>query len=140
MNDDICMPHRYARTVCVTHDAPWPGFDSGLMCSARVTARPRPGTVYAERDAYRDVLTDLIADLQPQRGSVDGCAACQDITGACPAHYGYAANRARDRAEARLREAAGTDGAALPIHRTEAGWPRCATCDGGGCHDCTDPA
>lgn len=28
----------------------------------------------------------------------------------------------------------------LPIHRTEAGWPRCATCDGGGCPDCTDPA
>jgi hypothetical protein len=28
----------------------------------------------------------------------------------------------------------------LPLHRTEAGWPRCATCDGGGCHDCTDPA
>lgn len=29
---------------------------------------------------------------------------------------------------------------ALPIHRTEAGYPRCATCDGGGCADCTDPA
>lgn len=28
----------------------------------------------------------------------------------------------------------------LPIHRTEAGYPRCATCDGGGCYDCTDPA
>ena len=28
----------------------------------------------------------------------------------------------------------------LPIHRTEAGWPRCSTCDGGGCPDCTDPA
>lgn len=30
--------------------------------------------------------------------------------------------------------------AELPIHRTEAGYPRCATCDGGGCLDCTDPA
>lgn len=30
--------------------------------------------------------------------------------------------------------------AELPIHRTEAGWPRCSTCDGGGCPDCTDPA
>lgn len=30
--------------------------------------------------------------------------------------------------------------AELPIHRTEAGWPNCATCDGGGCPDCTDPA
>lgn len=29
---------------------------------------------------------------------------------------------------------------ALPLHRTEAGWPRCSTCDGGGCPDCTDPA
>jgi hypothetical protein len=29
---------------------------------------------------------------------------------------------------------------ALPIHRTEAGWPRCSTCDGGGCLDCTDSA
>jgi hypothetical protein len=28
----------------------------------------------------------------------------------------------------------------LPLHRTEAGWPRCATCDGGGCFDCTDPS
>jgi hypothetical protein len=28
----------------------------------------------------------------------------------------------------------------LPIHRTEAGYPNCATCDGGGCLDCTDPA
>ncbi len=28
----------------------------------------------------------------------------------------------------------------LPMHRTEAGWPNCATCDGGGCPDCTDPA
>lgn len=28
----------------------------------------------------------------------------------------------------------------LPIHRTEAGWPNCATCDGGGCLDCTDSA
>ena len=30
--------------------------------------------------------------------------------------------------------------AELPLHRTEAGWPNCATCDGGGCPDCTDPA
>ena len=28
----------------------------------------------------------------------------------------------------------------LPIHRTEAGYPRCATCDGGGCLDCTHGA
>lgn len=28
----------------------------------------------------------------------------------------------------------------LPLHRTEAGWPNCSTCDGGGCYDCTDPA
>ena len=31
-------------------------------------------------------------------------------------------------------------GMELPQHRTEAGWPRCGTCDGGGCLDCTDPA
>ena len=30
--------------------------------------------------------------------------------------------------------------AQLPSHRVEAGWPRCSTCDGGGCPDCTDPA
>lgn len=30
--------------------------------------------------------------------------------------------------------------APLPIHRTEAGYPNCSTCDGGGCLDCTDPA
>lgn len=28
----------------------------------------------------------------------------------------------------------------LPLHRTEAGWPNCATCEGGGCLDCTDPS
>ena len=28
----------------------------------------------------------------------------------------------------------------LPIHRTEAGYPNCAICDGGGCFDCTDPS
>lgn len=28
----------------------------------------------------------------------------------------------------------------LPIHRTEAGYPNCSTCDGGGCPDCTDSA
>lgn len=28
----------------------------------------------------------------------------------------------------------------LPLHRTEAGYPNCSTCDGGGCLDCTDPA
>ncbi|WGH20847.1 thioredoxin [Gordonia phage Commandaria] len=28
---------------------------------------------------------------------------------------------------------------ALPAHRTEAGPRNCATCDGGGCPDCTDP-
>jgi hypothetical protein len=28
----------------------------------------------------------------------------------------------------------------LPLHRTEAGYPSCSTCDGGGCPDCTDPA
>jgi hypothetical protein len=28
----------------------------------------------------------------------------------------------------------------LPTHRTEVGYPRCSTCDGGGCYDCTDPA
>lgn len=28
----------------------------------------------------------------------------------------------------------------LPLHRTEAGYPHCSTCDGGGCLDCTDPA
>jgi len=31
-------------------------------------------------------------------------------------------------------------GEPLPLHRTEAGYPRCATCDGGGCPDCTDPS
>lgn len=28
----------------------------------------------------------------------------------------------------------------LPLHRTEAGYPNCSTCDSGGCPDCTDPA
>lgn len=32
------------------------------------------------------------------------------------------------------------DHRSLPIHRTEAGYPHCSTCDGGGCPDCTDPA
>lgn len=32
------------------------------------------------------------------------------------------------------------DARPLPLHRTEAGYPRCSSCDGGGCLDCTDPA
>lgn len=35
---------------------------------------------------------------------------------------------------------AGEEVRPLPIHRTEAGYPNCSTCDGGGCLDCTDPA
>ena len=33
-----------------------------------------------------------------------------------------------------------TERSPLPLHRTEAGYPHCSTCDGGGCLDCTDPA
>ena len=29
-------------------------------------------------------------------------------------------------------------GPPLPLHRTEAGYPHCSTCEGGGCPDCTD--
>lgn len=80
-------------------------------CQRKLTALRIAGAIdgihLRQRDAYRGVLTDLIEDLQPQRGWVDGCASCQEATGACPAHYGYAANRARDRAEARLREVQG---------------------------------
>lgn len=46
-------------------------------------------------------------------------------------------NRPQDRIEDLLAE---MDSSELPIHRTEAGYPRCSTCDGGGCLDCTDPA
>lgn len=42
----------------------------------------------------------------------------------------------RDRADG----VTGRSETTLPIHRTEAGWPDCSTCDGGGCPDCTDPA
>ena len=30
----------------------------------------------------------------------------------------------------------------VPLHRTETTtpWGSCSTCDGGGCHDCTEPA
>ena len=45
---------------------------------------------------------------------------------------------ARDRLLAAQR--AYEDERELPVHRTEAGYPNCATCDGGGCFDCTDPA
>lgn len=38
------------------------------------------------------------------------------------------------------REARRLEPHPLPIHRTEAGYPNCSTCDGGGCYDCTDPA
>ena len=139
-----------------------------------------------QRDAYRDVLTDLIAELQDASTGYDpDCQnGCGDVPGAgCPTHYEQAVERAADRAEARLREVTGesvspgtyedmvehsrrvaerkfgtpgddlddlcphcgaTKGvcgvAELPLHRTEAGWPNCATCDGGGCPDCTDPA
>ena len=47
--------------------------------------------------------------------------------------------------QARAARQALTEGLAngrwdLPSHRTEAGYPNCSTCDGGGCPDCTDPA
>lgn len=42
-----------------------------------------------------------------------------------------AANHAEEHADDRWN---------LPLHRTEAGYPNCSTCDGGGCPDCTDPA
>ncbi len=51
--------------------------------------------------------------------------------------------RHRDRQVRRaLRAALGGEATPrpLPIHRTEAGYPNCSTCDGGGCLDCTDPA
>lgn len=39
-----------------------------------------------------------------------------------------------------VSDGADLSGLRLPLHRTEAGWPSCSTCDGGGCPDCTDPA
>ena len=42
--------------------------------------------------------------------------------------------------ETELKVAAFYAAEELPIYRTEAGYPDCATCDGGGCPDCTDPA
>lgn len=54
---------------------------------------------------------------------------------------------ARDRIVSDFRECISSsepvsagEGSSLPIHRIEAGYPNCATCDGGGCPDCTDPA
>lgn len=44
-----------------------------------------------------------------------------------------AAGQVAERAEVRAARP-------LPLHRTEAGYPRCSTCDGGGCPDCTDPS
>lgn len=57
--------------------------------------------------------------------------------------YRRVANRLRGWAGSGMpaaRTAPAEDGAAPPIHRTEAGYPNCSTCDGGGCPDCTDPA
>ena len=47
-----------------------------------------------------------------------------------------------DKARARMEWPAElpSDDWGLPLHRTEAGYPNCSTCDGGGCPDCTDPA
>lgn len=87
-------------------------------------AMPNPYPWPTDLPPERAILIDLIEELRGLSG--DGGTL-------------FLVDEALDRAEARLREAADTDGAALPLHRTEAGWPRCATCDGGGCHDCTDP-
>lgn len=53
----------------------------------------------------------------------------------------YRARRNLIRAELERRcVVPGIERRPLPLHRTEAGYPRCSTCDGGGCLDCTDPA
>jgi hypothetical protein len=48
--------------------------------------------------------------------------------------------RVRETLALRQRFEEGRAARHLPLHRTEAGHPNCSTCDGGGCHDCTDPA
>ena len=56
----------------------------------------------------------------------------RDGTRYCLERYGFAASFAG--------QYFACDRKPLPLHRTEAGYPRCSTCDGGGCLDCTDPA
>lgn len=53
----------------------------------------------------------------------------------CYEHGGFLEAGVRSMRCAKAPEVVG-----LPLHRTEAGHPDCATCEGGGCHDCTDPA
>jgi hypothetical protein len=95
------------------------------------------------RGEYADWLRDF--DERPgfwTRGHDDPAARYPQYTPAEVDHAQKVLTRLARLSEwAELEAAEATDDYRnLPIHRTEAGYPNCATCDGGGCPDCTDPA
>jgi hypothetical protein len=128
--------------VCSCHSQPWPCNDA-----------------WAEKVAARE-------RLQEQWAADRRCAACGQERNLGPSRYiagerirfcrrvgcvAEAERREREWHRDRAREheqrkqfvaqmTVMTAEQALPLHRTEAGYPRCSTCDGGGCLDCTDPA
>ena len=57
-----------------------------------------------------------------------------------PTFVGPQAIRTREELADNQAEALTNERRVLPVHRTEAGYPNCSACDGGGCLDCTDPA
>ena len=98
----------------------------------------------SEDGAYIDVKVEtgrhhhgrITIDLDPCHGSDNGFTLirayvspqwCREAAALMLAAADYAEGHASDRRD-------------LPLHRTEAGYPNCSTCDGGGCPDCTDPA
>lgn len=93
-----------------------------------------PNTVLMSTDLF-DPLTQvwdwLDGEGNPARGAENGLPAVVIAAG-------DQASAARQALEATKALANGRW--SLPLHRTEAGYPNCSTCDGGGCPDCTDPA
>ena len=86
--------------------------------SARIAAALAPLIEARVREARAEAAADAYADVM--RLAADRSMACRRVA---------------------IEEPAGRRSTmSLPIHRTEAGYPNCSTCDGGGCHDCTDPA
>lgn len=105
--------------------------DPQIIRTADELAALDPDTVLMTTDLF-DPLTPvwdwLDGEGNPARGTENGLPAVVIATG----------DQARVARQA--LEAPSSVRRVLPVHRTEAGYPNCSTCDGGGCLDCTDPA
>ncbi|MEY4081680.1 MAG: hypothetical protein RL430_2110 [Actinomycetota bacterium] len=136
------------------HDKFRKGAPVGVIGSMTYLHRPRPEFDHVQHNPPNPILVAFRTEVRLQREAdwlpmhavaettLERQDGFEDATGAQCAHARRVLTRlARlsEWAELEAAEAA-DDYRYLPIHRTEAGYPNCSTCDGGGCLDCTDPA